>query len=148
MEKARQLYHSISDSVAVDYPQLKTALLEKFCLTAKTYRTKLRKTKQCNGEIFKQFVTRLSIYLTRWIDMAGKKKTYKDWVDLLLLEQFMSSVPQETVTFIRERVPKTAEEAGELVQIYREAHPKRQPQREHDSPKVENPPRGQSNANR
>ena len=52
----------------------------------------------------------------RWIDTAGKK-TYKDLVDLLLLEQFMSSVTQETATFIKERVPKTVEEAGELVQI-------------------------------
>ena len=126
MEKGRQLYHSVSDSVAADYPQLKTAILEKFCLKVKTYQTNLRKTKhcECDGEIFKQFVTRLSIYLTRWTETAGKKNTYKDLVDLLLREQFMSSVIQETATFSRERVPKTIEEAGELVQIYREARPK------------------------
>ena len=131
--KALQLYHSVDDGVAADYPQLKTALLEKCCLTAETYRTKLRKAKPRDGEIFKQFVARLGVCLTRWVDMAGKEKTYEDLADLLLLEQFMSSVPQETATFIRERVPKTVDEAGELAQIYKEAHPHRRPPREHDS---------------
>ena len=80
--------------------------------------------------------------------MAGKEKTYEDLRDLLLLEQFMSSVPQETATFIRERVPKTVDEAGEFAQIYKEAHSHRRPPREHDSPKVENPRRGQDSTNR
>ena len=123
--KALQLYHSVDDGVAADYPQLKTALPEKFCLTAETYRTKLRKAKPRDGEIFKQFVARLSVYLTRWVDMAGKEKTNEDLTDLLLLEQFMSSVPRETATFIRERLPKTVDEAGEFAQIYKEANPHR-----------------------
>ena len=33
-EKALQLYHSVDDGVAADYPQLKTALLEKFSLSS------------------------------------------------------------------------------------------------------------------
>ena len=75
MAKARQQYHSISNSVADDYPQLKTALLEKFCLKAKTYQTNLRKTKHCDGEIFKQFVTRLTIYLAGGSILQGRKPT-------------------------------------------------------------------------
>ena len=80
--------------------------------------------------------------------MAGKEKTNEDLTDLLLLEQFMSSVPRETATFIRERVPKTVDEAGEFAQIYKEAHLHRRPLREHDSSKVENPPRGQDSTKR
>ncbi|KAJ8036722.1 hypothetical protein HOLleu_20780 [Holothuria leucospilota] len=69
---------------ALEYNDLKWALLFKYLLTADGFRRKFRNARCESGETYFQFLYRIEGYLTRRIELSDTKKTY---VNLLQQEQ-------------------------------------------------------------
>ncbi|XP_070209718.1 uncharacterized protein [Littorina saxatilis] len=119
--RALQLYNALDDDEARDYQALKKALLQRFNLTAEAYRRRLRNSKRLSGELSHQFVARLNLYLRRWVEMAEKDWTVNDLADLIVMEQLMSSLRPEVVTFVQEHQPKTTQEAADWIRVHEDA---------------------------
>ncbi|XP_070206310.1 uncharacterized protein [Littorina saxatilis] len=119
--RALQLYNALDDDEARNYQALKKALLQCFNLTAEAYRRRLRNCKRLSGELSHQFVARLNLYLRRWVEMAEKNWTVDDLADLIVMEQLMSSLRPEVVTFVQEHQPKTTQEAANWIRVHEDA---------------------------
>ena len=65
--KALDVYSTMSDEAAVDYTQLKRALLKLYDLTADEYKNMFRRSCPEVHENPGQFIVRLRGYLDKWI---------------------------------------------------------------------------------
>ena len=106
---------------ALYYDKLKVALLKRYELTEEGFKRKYKKCRPENCETFQQFTTRMKSYFTRWIDMAIIEKSYEGLQDLILREQFTFICNRDLELFLREREPKSLEQASKLADQYKEA---------------------------
>ena len=120
--KGHQVFSSMPSDEALQYDVLNKALLKRCEMTEEGFRNKFRHTKPLQGETAHQFMARLQRYFSRWVDMSGCVKEYKDLADLLIREQFENTCSAEMALFLRERVPKNISEMVKLAEQYLEAH--------------------------
>ena len=120
--KGLQVFSSMPSDEALQYDELKKALLKRYEMTKEGFTNKFRHTKPEQGETTHQFVARLQRYSNRRVDMSGCMKEYKDLADLLIREQFVNICSAEIALFLRERVPKNISEMVKLTEQYLEAH--------------------------
>lgn len=100
-----------------NYPATKEALLKRFKLTPETYRRKFRDSKRSPSDTYADLLAHLSTMMHRWID--GLQVTDFDKLkDLILQEQFLALCPAELKIWVRDRDPKTSEEAASLADKY------------------------------
>ena len=119
--KALDVYALMRKEDALNYDKLKVALLKRYELTEEGFKRKYKKCRPENGETFQQFTTRMKSYFTRWIDMAGIEKSYEGLQDLILREQLTFICNRDLELFLREREPKSLEQASKLADQYKEA---------------------------
>ena len=119
--KALDVYALMPKEDALNYEKLKVALLKRYELTEEGFKRKYKKCRPENGETFQQFTTRMKSYFTRWIDMASIDKTYEGLQDLILREQLTFICNRDLELFLREREPKSLEQASKLADQYKEA---------------------------
>ena len=119
--KALDVYALMPKEDALNYDKLKVALLKRYELTEEGFKRKYKKCRPENGEAFQQFTTRMKSYFTRWIDMASIEKSYEGLQDLILREQLTFICNRDLELFLREREPKSLEQASKLADQYKEA---------------------------
>ena len=119
--KALDVYALMPKEDALNYYKLKVALLKRYELTEEGFKRKYKKCRPESGETFQQFTTRMKSYFTRWIDMAGIEKSYEGLQDLILREQLTFICNRDLDLFLREREPKSLEQASKLADQYKEA---------------------------
>ena len=119
--KALDVYALMPKEDAMNYDKLKVALLKRYELTEEGFKRKYKKCRPENGETFQQFTTRMKSYFTRWIDMASIEKSYEGLQDLILREQLTFICNRDLELFLREREPKSLEQASKLADQYKEA---------------------------
>ena len=119
--KALDVYALMPKEDALNYDKLKVALLKRYELTEEGFKRKYKKCRPENGETFQQFTTRMKSYFTRWIDMANIEKSYEGLQDLILREQLTFICNRDLELFLREREPKSLEQASKLADQYKEA---------------------------
>lgn len=119
--KSLEVYSRLAVSQAVDYPGLKQALLKRFDFTEEGFRKLFREGKVEKSETFLQFSVRLENYLTRWVEMANIGKTYDEFHDLIMREQFLQSCNVELGLFLRERKPDKLEAMARYADQFIEA---------------------------
>ena len=83
----------MSDDTAIDYDQLKTALLKRYDFTKDGYRVKFRRAQPELGESLEQFIVRLGSYLQKWITLSNTEETLDGVCDLIVREQFINTCP-------------------------------------------------------
>ena len=110
--KALDVYALMPKEHALNYDKLKVALLKRYELTEEGFKRKYKKCRPENGETFQQFTTRMKSYFTRWIDMASIEKSYEGLQDLILREQLTFICNRDLELFLREREPKSLEQAS------------------------------------
>ena len=113
--KALDVYALMPKEDALNYDKLKVALLKRYELTEEGFKRKYKKCRPENGETFQQFTTRMKSYFTRWIDMASIEKSYEGLQDLILREQLTFVCNRELELFLREREPKSLEQASKQI---------------------------------
>ena len=119
--KALDVYALMPKEDALNYDKLKVALLKRYELTEEGFKRKYKKCRPENGETFQQFTTRMKSYFTRWIDMTSIEKSYEGLQDLILREQLTFICNRDLELFLREREPKSLEQASKLADQYKEA---------------------------
>ena len=119
--KALDIYALMPKEDALNYDKLKVALLKRYELTEEGFKRKYKKCRPENSETFQQFTTRMKSYFTRWIDMASIEKSYEGLQDLILREQPTFICNRDLELFLREREPKSLEQASKLADQYKEA---------------------------
>ena len=119
--KALDVYALMPKEDALNYDKLKVALLKRYELTEEGFKRKYKKCRPENGETFQQFTTRMKSYFTRWIDMASIEKSYEGLQDLILREQLTFICNRDLELYLREREPKSLEQASKLADQYKEA---------------------------
>ena len=119
--KALDVYALMPKEDALNYDKLKVALLKRYELTEEGFNRKYKKCRPENNETFQQFTTRMKSYFTRWIDMASIEKSYEGLQDLILREQLTFICNRDLELFLREREPKSLEQASKLADQYKEA---------------------------
>ena len=119
--KALDVYALMPKEDALNYAKLKVTLLKRYELTEEGFKRKFEKCRPENGETFQQFTTRMKSYFTRWIHMASIEKSYEGPQDLILREQLTFICNRDLELFLREREPRSLEQASELADQYKEA---------------------------
>ncbi|XP_062572173.1 uncharacterized protein LOC134234132, partial [Saccostrea cucullata] len=119
--RALEVYALMSKSKADNYDELKAALLRRYDMTKEGFKRKFRSCRPENSETFSQFTVRLGSYLTRWIEMSKISTTFDDLFDLILRDQFLHVCNYDLLVFLKQNVPKTADELCILADQFREA---------------------------
>ena len=123
--KALDVYSRMSETAAVDYKELKEALLKRYDLTENGFRVRFRNSKPEEGESPEQFITRLKRYLTRWIDLAKTEKSFEALCELFVKEQLIDACPEDLAIYLRERDPENLDEAAKVAEQFLIAHGKK-----------------------
>ena len=66
--KAQQAYYALTEKEKLDYRLVKESVLYAYKLTPGTYREKFRTSSKISSETFRQFSSRLCLYLRRWLN--------------------------------------------------------------------------------
>ena len=98
---------------ANDYSKVWAAILSRYEVNAETYRLRFRDNVRKSNESYRMFLSRLSDQLTRWI-----KATEMDLQELILLEQFLKTLPRDLVVWLGEQKPTCATKAAEMADDY------------------------------
>ncbi|XP_069138131.1 uncharacterized protein [Argopecten irradians] len=106
---------------ALDFNELKKALLKRFDKTEEGFRKSFRTSRPEGGETFSQFAIQLDNYLERWIELTNTNKTYEGLKDLAMRDQFLQVCNQDLLLFLKERIPKSIDEMSSLADQYAEA---------------------------
>ena len=112
--KATEAYTRLSTADRKDYNKVKNALLERFNLTQEGYRKKLRESEAYDDETPLQFYTRLRSYLDKWIQLSdGKELT-----ELTLMEQFISSCPEDLAIHLKQTTYEKGEDLCNAASLF------------------------------
>src|SRR5260221_4565520 len=119
-----KMYDILSAEEVKDYDLLSQALLKRFLLTAEHFRQSFRSKKIEAGETYSLYLSKLTGYLTRWIDLSGTESSFPGLRSLILKEQFLQQASPELATFLKEREFDSLTSLTHAADLYQEAHEK------------------------
>lgn len=119
--RALDVYALLPSDKALDYNELKRALLKRYELTEEGFKRKFRSGRPEAGETFTQFSVRLASYLTKWVEMAGCHKTYDGLFDLMMRDQLLHICNRELTLYLKERIPASLQAMATLADQFKEA---------------------------
>ncbi|KAK5879880.1 hypothetical protein CesoFtcFv8_022958 [Champsocephalus esox] len=118
--KAQEAFAAMTAEDSSNYQLVKAAVLQAFELVPEAYRQRfrlLRKEKQSHMEFARDITTSLN----RWC-VSSQVKTLEDLQELILLEQFKSTLPDRVVTYINEQKVNLVSEAAKLADEFTLTH--------------------------
>ncbi|KAJ8037368.1 Short-chain dehydrogenase/reductase family 42E member 1 [Holothuria leucospilota] len=98
--KAQRAYFALTENEKEDYQLVKESVLYAYQLTPSTYREKFRNASKNSSETFRQFSSRLFLYLRRWLNPSDDLLSSKEFVvmmDKLIGDQLISSLKDENL---------------------------------------------------
>nr|XP_053629496.1 uncharacterized protein LOC128686586 [Cherax quadricarinatus] len=119
---ALNVYSTLPSDVISSYSLLKKAILQAFKKTTHHYRSEFRHIKITPHQNYMQFLTTLFRLFDSWIDSAEVDHDFESLRDLMVRDQFLSSVNSDLRIFIKERNVHTAAEMAQAADIYACAH--------------------------
>ncbi|XP_069140237.1 uncharacterized protein [Argopecten irradians] len=119
--KALDVFSRLPVDQALDYQELKKALLKRFEKTEDGFRKAFRSSRPEGGETFTQFSLRLDNYFERWVEMTRTEKTYERLKDLVIRDQFIYCCGRELALFLKERIPSSLQEMARLADQFADA---------------------------
>ena len=124
-DKALQIYSTFDDETTNDYDKLKQALLNSYKLNDEHYRKEFRNGRIKSDSTFQQFGIDLCRKFDSWVKSTGVEKNYDCLRNFVISDQFMSAIPPEVRTFIKEQQPActSVAEITKIADTYGNAHP-------------------------
>ena len=101
--KARAAYVSMDHEDALEYEQLKAAILDKYDINQETHRLQFREAQVGEEETPKELYVRLRDSYQRWVQ--PRNHTKEQIGETIILEQFLRLMSPELQVWIRERNP-------------------------------------------
>ena len=119
--KAQEAYAALSMSDSENYLMVKQAVLKAYELVPEAYRQKFRGVRRQDRETYVEFARELSTLFGRW-RLASEVKTFEQLCELVLVEQFRETLPENLTTYLSERSAQTLAEAAVLADEYALTH--------------------------
>ena len=119
--RAQRACSSLSGADRKDYAKVKTAVLKEYELVAEVYRHQFRTMRKGGPQSHTEFARDLALQFGRW-RRAASAESLDALVDLMLLEQFKHTLPQNIATFIMERGVTKASQAAALADEWEVTH--------------------------
>ena len=116
--KAHLAYTAMSDKDAQDYDRVKAAIFQCYDINEETYRRRFWTLKPKENETPVELVIHVRDLAEKWLKDCGSIQAV---LDAVVKEQFVELLPDEVRVWVKERKPKTSEEAGKLAEDYRQA---------------------------
>ena len=96
--------------------------MKRYDFTDFGYRKRFREAKPEGQESPGQFMVRLQIYFTKWIELSKVEKSFDGAVELTVREQFANACFKDLSEYLNERSPKTLDELVIVAEQYFMAH--------------------------
>ena len=109
--RALEVFVRLSKDDQSDYEQIREALLNNFNLTERQFKRKFRESRLEKSETFRQFSSRMSSNLEKWLAMAKVEKTFEAVCDFLARDQFLEIANQDMYVFLK---PKSFKTLGDM----------------------------------
>uniref|UniRef100_A0A3B3HAG4 Gypsy retrotransposon integrase-like protein 1 n=3 Tax=Oryzias latipes TaxID=8090 RepID=A0A3B3HAG4_ORYLA len=123
--KARAAYVQMDIDEALDYDNVKAAILSKFNINPENYRQRFRSLEIHADESPRELYARLKELYLKWIQPMGK--TANEIGELIILEQYLRMLSPELQVWIREHKPESAAEAAKMAEVFVAARHRGQP---------------------
>ena len=120
--KALEVYIAAPEGDTSRYDSLKRVLLEGFSMTPDNYRLAFRSLKLASNQTYQQFSVQLGRSLDRWLSSVEIAQDFISLRNLILSDQFLSSIPHDVRTFIKEQRCSSLEEMCEAADAWASAH--------------------------
>ena len=111
--KAMAAYAALAPGVAVAYDKVKEAILRRYEINEETYRQRFRQDRKKGEESYREYADRLGDHFVRWTDSQSIPLK-----ELIMLEQFLTGVPEDLRIWLRERKPASLRQAATLADDY------------------------------
>ncbi|XP_074854320.1 uncharacterized protein LOC142014930 isoform X2 [Carettochelys insculpta] len=119
--KARQAYSSLDARDRRDYGKVKAALLQGEDTRVETQRRRFRQFRYQEAEGPQEAYGRLRELCLRWLEPQSRTK--EQILELLILEQFLTILPEEMQNWVWERGPETCAQAVALAEGFQLGQP-------------------------
>ena len=96
-------------------------MLRAYEFIPEAYRQHFRNMRKRSDQTNVEFARELRLQCQRWC-VACKVKTYEDLIDLIVLEQFKSTLPERVATYVAEKQATNESDAAVLVDEYELTH--------------------------
>ena len=107
--RAQQAFAALPSADAGDYDKLRAAILARYNVNQETYRQRFRSSKRRSEESHEELVIRLTDLYNKWTKDC---RTMPEIREVIVMEQFLNSLTPEIRLRVREKNPKTVEEAA------------------------------------
>ena len=107
--KAMAAYAALTPGDAVTYEKVKEAILRRYEINEETYRQRFRQDRKKGEESYREYADRLGDHFTRWTDSQSIPLK-----ELIMLEQFLTGVPEDLRIWLCERKPTSLRQAATL----------------------------------
>ena len=111
--RAKGAYSALSDVESKSYSSVKSAVLRTCELVPEAYRQRLRSWKKGENHSHLEFARDLNSHFTHWYS-ASEVNDFAGLCELMVLEQFKSSIPVQVATHVSDQKAKSAGEAAAL----------------------------------
>lgn len=118
---AQEAYSSLSFADSQKYSVIKSAVLKAFKLVHEAYRQHSQTWRKGNKQTHLEFACDLTTHFMHWCSVS-KVESFEKLCDLIVLEQFKNSIPENIAMYISEQNVKTAAEVAALADDCFNAH--------------------------
>ena len=115
--KALQAYACMDINDVTNYGAIKQAVLKRFNVSAETSRIMFRESLPSNHSSFSDYGVKLSSMATSWVRNA-QAHSFQTLFEMMVLEQFLSKVPEDLRVWLIDKKPANVKEASEFADSY------------------------------
>ncbi|XP_076065323.1 uncharacterized protein LOC143039330 [Oratosquilla oratoria] len=116
--KPLRVYDALEDAQAKDYDMVKTAILRACELVPELYRIKFRNLRKQPNISHVEFSREKRLLWDQWLRSNKVNKDFDRLAELLLVEEYLRSIPKEVSLYLQEKEVSKLEEAAVLADKY------------------------------
>ena len=120
--KAISVYNELSIEELADFEVLKRALLVRYGLTENGYRARFKAISPRPDDDPSTYFRRIKESLEKWISAAKVDRNAESILEFLSVDKYLSTIPKDLATFLRERDSKDISELISSSERYLYAH--------------------------
>ncbi len=124
--KAQEIYSALPAVDIADYDLVKRAILKAYELVPEAYRLQFRDTMKTDKETHVEFAHQKQVAFDRWCSSKKVEKSFEDLRQMILIEEFKNSLPNNVRIYLEENKVSTLEQAAICADDYTIVHKKHQ----------------------
>ncbi|XP_068133776.1 uncharacterized protein [Hyperolius riggenbachi] len=115
--KALEAFVSLPQEEETDFEAIKKAIIARYHLTPEVYRKRFRTVQRGPNDSYLDHACNLRTAFQQWLKGLSVE-TFDALQELIIKDQFLHTCPVEVRQFVRDREPKTVDEAAKVADAY------------------------------